>query len=270
MSNFLKHHGIPGQTWGIRNGPPYPLSRRRSIDLQLFNRTVGIVKSKCSNSTQPFKKEPMDLKTAAERGQLNQSDVVKCAKLASNIFDHASAKEPTITQDMVDAARKTGSKMYGLEYRLKQPTSIAAKIGADAKEDGISFSSAAKSIKDAVRYTVVSDDSSYASSYRNVASYLASKGYTESRCKNNFAAYKEGKILHKSIQSVFQDPSGYKFEVQFQTPSSQAAKELKIPIYEERRRAGITPKRQKELERQMVDLAEMVKNPKGVYLIKSH
>lgn len=23
---FLEHHGIPGQKWGVRNGPPYPLS----------------------------------------------------------------------------------------------------------------------------------------------------------------------------------------------------------------------------------------------------
>lgn len=22
---FLAHHGIKGQTWGVRNGPPYPL-----------------------------------------------------------------------------------------------------------------------------------------------------------------------------------------------------------------------------------------------------
>ena len=25
-SNFLMHHGIKGQKWGVENGPPYPLS----------------------------------------------------------------------------------------------------------------------------------------------------------------------------------------------------------------------------------------------------
>lgn len=25
--NEIKHHGIPGQKWGEKNGPPYPLSR---------------------------------------------------------------------------------------------------------------------------------------------------------------------------------------------------------------------------------------------------
>lgn len=26
MSNYIEHHGILGQRWGKRNGPPYPLS----------------------------------------------------------------------------------------------------------------------------------------------------------------------------------------------------------------------------------------------------
>lgn len=26
--NYLEHHGIKGQTWGIRNGPPYPLDKK--------------------------------------------------------------------------------------------------------------------------------------------------------------------------------------------------------------------------------------------------
>jgi hypothetical protein len=24
-SNYLAHHGVPDQRWGVRNGPPYPL-----------------------------------------------------------------------------------------------------------------------------------------------------------------------------------------------------------------------------------------------------
>lgn len=27
ITNSLEHHGVPGQKWGVRNGPPYPLSR---------------------------------------------------------------------------------------------------------------------------------------------------------------------------------------------------------------------------------------------------
>lgn len=46
--------------------------------------------------------------------------------------------------------------------------------------------------------------------------------------------------MHKAVQCTYQNKDGYKFELQFQTPSSQAAKELKTPIYEERRKVGIS------------------------------
>lgn len=27
-NDYLMHHGVPNQQWGVKNGPPYPLSRR--------------------------------------------------------------------------------------------------------------------------------------------------------------------------------------------------------------------------------------------------
>lgn len=32
--NVLAHHGIKGQKWGVRNGPPYPLNRSKSNGLK--------------------------------------------------------------------------------------------------------------------------------------------------------------------------------------------------------------------------------------------
>ena len=76
--------------------------------------------------------------------------------------------------------------------------------------------------------------------------------------------------MHKAVQSVFENQNGDKFEVQFHTPSSQAAKELKLPIYEERRKANVRASRQAELDQEMRDLAEHVKDPKRVMTIRSH
>ena len=76
--------------------------------------------------------------------------------------------------------------------------------------------------------------------------------------------------MHKAVQSTFRDKSGNVFELQFQTPSSQAAKELKLPLYEERRKVGINEIRAKELESDMLYLAKKVKDPKDIDLILSH
>lgn len=35
--NVITHHGIKGQKWGVRNGPPYPLDRSKTQKLKNFN-----------------------------------------------------------------------------------------------------------------------------------------------------------------------------------------------------------------------------------------
>ena len=76
--------------------------------------------------------------------------------------------------------------------------------------------------------------------------------------------------MHKSVQCTFVNEAGQTFEVQFQTPESQAAKNMKEPLYEERRQVGIDPDRAKVLENQMKELAEKVSDPADVLKIKSH
>lgn len=215
----LYHHGILGQKWGRRNGPPYPLN----------------------------------------------SDT-----LSKKIYDDAKRREPRITKDVTRSVRKGGADMYGLENRLKTKSSIKRKIETDSKEKGITISKAGQSIKDAVRYTAITSDNNFVKAYNTIKENLENSGYKESRCKNYFDEYRKGNVKHKSVQSVFKTDDGYSFEIQFHTPSSQDAKNKKIPIYEERRKPGLSAKRKRELEKQMVDLAENVTIPKDVYTIKTH
>lgn len=274
--NSLYHHGIKGQKWGVRRYQNADGSytaegkARRQAANQAFVRTEITVNRMASNKVMPFKREPLNISSVKRRGNLNDDEAKECMTLANSIFEKASVVEPRITNDVIAAVSSSGSKMYGLQYRLKQPTSLASKIGSDAKDDGVSFKKAGDGIKDAIRYTAISNPEKFVSTYRTVKSQLEKNGYTETRCKNYFDLYSQGKVMHKSVQSVFEDKAGNKFELQFQTPASQAAKELKIPIYEERRQAGLTEFRKRELEQQMVDLAERVKNPKKVMSIRSH
>ena len=82
--------------------------------------------------------------------------------------------------------------------------------------------------------------------------------------------YNKGKVKHKSVQSVFLDPFNNIFELQFHTEASQDAKNKKIPLYEEARKVGISPKRLRELEYEMEKLAESIPDPKDVYKIQTH
>ena len=37
FTDELKHHGIKGQKWGVRNGPPYPLDKSKKADTIVMN-----------------------------------------------------------------------------------------------------------------------------------------------------------------------------------------------------------------------------------------
>lgn len=274
----LQHHGINGQRWGVRRfqneDGTYTergLQRLRSKRNGSFTSAVDKVNSEISNLPKAVHKQTADVNAVMSRSGLNRKDAEKCIELAESMYDRASSAEPAITSSIVGVVSGIkGAGMYGLQHRLKQPTSIAGKIGSDALEDDVSFEEAASGLKDAVRYTVVSNENSFVSTYNKVKSGLEANGYTEERCKNYFEQYREGLVSHKAVQCVYTDASGQRFELQFQTPESQAAKELKLPLYEERRSSTVSDQRAKELEQQMKDLAEQVPYPYGISQIKSH
>lgn len=222
-----------------------------------------------SNEAKPITKEPVNVDDVKTRGGLTDDEAKECIKTAESVYEKATEKEPKITADVIASVEETNGKMYGLAYRLKQPSSMAGKIGADAKESGSTFQEAADDIKDAVRYTAVIPESGFTKGYQSVKKSMEDKGYTEVRCKNFYEMYENNTSCQKAVQCVYQDSSGYKFEFQFHTPSSQGAKELNHPLYEEQRKSTTSEQRKKELYDEMVEIGSYVKNPDGVLNIKS-
>lgn len=190
--------------------------------------------------------------------------------LASSVYKSAANRVNRIEDDVRGAVGKTNATMHGLEHKQKTLESIARKIDTDAQEKGISRKEAANDIKDAVRFTTVSDDGDFVKNYREFKYQLARKGYEEVRCKNYFELYHQGKAKHKQVTSVFADDTGYKFEVQFQTPSSLKAKDKKTVLYEEVRKPDVSKKREAEIVKEMERLAETVPDPKDIDEIKNH
>lgn len=191
-------------------------------------------------------------------------------KQASIIFENAKKHITKIEKDVDDAAKASGSELYGLENKLKTKESIERKINKNEHEKDISTYDASSDIKDAIRFTTISSEKDYVNNYNSFKKSLEEKGYKEIRCKNYFDLFNKGKVKHKSVQSTFAADDGYEFEVQFHTDASQNAKNKKLPLYNERRQEGISEERARELEKQMEELALAVKDPISVELIKSH
>ena len=230
--NELCHHGIKGQKWGVR--------RYQNPDGSL---------------------------TSAGRERYNKNS---SESLSNTLYSKAVKIEPKISKDVKDVVSGTSARMYGLEHRLKTKESIKRKIETDAYNDNISLEESASKVKDTVRYTALSKDKDFTKNYFKIKDGLAKKGYVEVRCKNYFDLYNQGKVKHKSVQSVFQNKDGNKFEMQFHTNASQDVKDRKVPLYEEARKKDISQKRLHEIERVMENMAEEIPEPKDVYKIKTH
>lgn len=233
--------------------------------LEQFANAKSEVINRVSNDVQPTPIQPPKKAEVKKRGNLTDEEAVSCIQLAVDLRKEARQYEPKITRDVVESVTSSGSNMYGLEHRMKQPSSLAAKIGADAKEKNVSFADAAKQVKDVVRYTSIADNENFVDSYRTTKKNLESLGYTETKQKNYFKMFRDGEVKHKSVQCTYTDPDGHAFEIQYHTPESQAAKELKLPLYEKRRQAGLSDKKKAELEKKMEELAGKVPYPKNIF-----
>ena len=247
-SDFLMHYGIPGMKWGVRRFQEKGSSKR----------------------TPAGKKRYAHVKTEPTEEDIQKKRIKTSSSFARKIYQKAARVEPRITKAVVSAVTGAGAKMYGLKNRLKTHASLTRKINTDSEQKGISIEQAAEQIRDSIRYTSLSNDADYTENYFAVKDSLEKQGYTETRCRNYFDLYDQGKAKHKQITSVYADKHGNQFEIQFQTPSSIKAKEEKTPIYEEIRKTGISKSQKTVLEKKMDKIASRVKSPTGVYTIKSH
>lgn len=57
---YLMHHGVKGQKWGVRNGPPYPLKDGRSKGKAKVSSQTSVTKSTYSKINDIFRKMPFE------------------------------------------------------------------------------------------------------------------------------------------------------------------------------------------------------------------
>ena len=250
------------------------LEHKEEDDRKVIEKRKWVEATK-SNRITAFKKERVN-EAAIKKDSGASSTVAKAsAAVADDLFEVSAKEEPNISKEIVDVVRRLGGTMFGLDFRLKQPTSLGRKIATDVSTDIASFggdvNKAAKEIKDTIRYTAIYDLDDFTEKYFATKRNLERLGYVELRCKNFYTQYAAGKSQQKAIQCVyFKKPNGIMFELQFHTVESQGVKEVNHPLYEEWRKDDTTIERKAVLDQRMKNLGAEVPDPVGVFDIPEH
>ena len=259
----------------------------REDDKRTVQNMFDVVRKGKSNEVNPIKKDVVNLQKVMSRADANLQQANIAVDYAEKIYDKSERLEPQITSDLIGVVKSVlGNKavMYGLNYRMKQITSLGGKIAQDAinqfKND---FKKSAFNIKDSLRYTVIIDSDSFTEGYFKIKSGLEKLGYEEYRCKNFYALFKdkETDTSQKAVQCVYRnrdenrkgakDSKGLLFELQFHTTESMQVKEFNHPHYEVSREKETKAFKSAVLNRRMYNMgADMNPDPVDVMKIKSH
>ena len=126
--NVLAHHGIKGQKWGVRNGPPYPLDKS-SESGKIKKETKGFI-----ISSNKFTEYALNPEKAPDKAHVFESALGynrhNCHKLIEDIESHVD----------IDKMVEKGDRGYGMRYeqimRLKGPNEKEANVLTAWIEDG--------------------------------------------------------------------------------------------------------------------------------------
>ena len=155
----------------------------------------------------------------------------QAADYANRMISVTSKREPQITRDITDSLAEGGMEPSGLEYRLKEPKSLARKIRDDAVEKGgVGF--VAAGMWDAIRYTGTAPAADLSRTAQASIDALRAKGYQTAQIKpwvpgpNN---------PYRGINIKLLGPEGDQIELQFHTPESLTTKFKMHGLYDQQK-----------------------------------
>jgi hypothetical protein len=183
----------------------------------------------------------------------------------------AERAEGEVTKTLGEVAQQHGGELVGLENKLKSIPSLTDKITNDASlsmetDPEQRVRGAAEDIKDALRYTVQADTETYMDTYGGVDQSLADRGYRRIKSDDDNRWAEPGSPEagpYRGINSTWETSDGQRFEVQFHTPESFAAKTENHPLYEKARDPSTPPAEAAELNDIMTRRCDQIPVPPG-------
>ena len=169
--------------------------------------------------------------------------------------------EPNVTALLGQLAEKHQGELSGLEHRFKTPESLRRKL-KDLSREG-STPLRLSSIDDLLRYTIQIDDDPpghYVGSIRQILLDLERHGFTVIIVKNYWLPEDD----YSGINTVLGNSDGLRWELQFHTSSSLAAKDGGHVLYERMRSIDTPVQEQRELFEELADRWEDVPLPSRV------
>ena len=177
--------------------------------------------------------------------------------LSDEVNGRAVAAEPHVTAVLMDVVPEGGGILVGLQHKLKEPLSLDRKIKKKAPAKG--HRAAADSIQDALRYTAVFDEGSYAESVRRTMDRLIAEGHTPISVENTWARGDD----YSGINTNFYTPDGFPYELQFHTPSSYINKDAIHGDYEIARDPSKPVDERTDAYLRMVETWDQIGQPEG-------
>jgi hypothetical protein len=154
--------------------------------------------------------------------------------------------------------------LAGLEHMLKGEDRLKEKIADEltAKPE-LTISKAMDTVVDSVRFTFTYSQQRYAEGIPADVERLKSEGFELVKLKNLWTDDQ-----YKGVNSQWRRPeTGLRFEVQFHTPESLAAKELTHKAYE-RIRSAVSPEERREMKAYQRQVNALLITPPGTAEIK--
>ena len=234
--------GLPGTGWSVCKGHCYCIldpSGKVSPRIQMERDTARKTKPDVFLPINGVEARPL-AKKAIAKAKLYVDD-------SDNLFK--------------ELAKKHGGKMEGLAFHLKDEPSLIRKIVTESIENKYNARDVLiQNVKDALRYTMLLDDTIYTKSTLATLEDMKKLGWKSFKVKNTWGKGSG----YKGVNTAWANQYGQYVELQFHTPKSFKVKMNQAhKIYEEHRLVGTTKKRKDELDAMLVELYKSVPDPKN-------